>query len=367
MVRYRSPQAETEDVNPRRLQRGAVKRTHLTRWSVGHDELAPGVVGDTHLHPTALEVIREIAAGGPGIGATVTLSTALQAISSGGEAVEWTTVVAGPVSIGFEGLVLPTASLPIPTRAYWRLHLRFDWDTWRLGGTVTVKVDGVTVDSVVGTFGSRFSTVTALGVCEVGQIVRVEVDHDDASAHDMTNARCTLELVELPVSAAEVMLDEFFMDSRVHSMHASHLTYAESAIVLAAGMTYRVTVEGTFTYQTNNPLPNGESGVPIMFLSPGQVQRDSGRDAEVIFAEVPAASYPYHAGAINLEMNTGSGWSHIEPEGGPYPEYEPGHLYTYMVDGEGATLRAATMDDPLTDNNGMLRVRIWSITTGGGI
>ncbi len=47
MPRYRSRQIETESVNPRLLRRGAVTRQHISRWAVGHDELAPGVDGTT--------------------------------------------------------------------------------------------------------------------------------------------------------------------------------------------------------------------------------------------------------------------------------------------------------------------------------
>lgn len=61
MARVRSRTIETETVNPRLLGRGSVKRQHIGQWAVGRDELAPGVVGDTHLHPEAIERIRELA------------------------------------------------------------------------------------------------------------------------------------------------------------------------------------------------------------------------------------------------------------------------------------------------------------------
>lgn len=64
MPRIRSRQVETESINPRMLKRGVVKRSHIDRFAVGRDQIAPGSIDvsrmapqsikEQHLHPDLL-------------------------------------------------------------------------------------------------------------------------------------------------------------------------------------------------------------------------------------------------------------------------------------------------------------------------
>lgn len=140
MARLRSREAETEDVNQRRLRRGAVKRTHLTRWAVGADELAPGVVGDTHLHPSTHETIREVAAAA-GVGQLLVVSATGQSFASGGAYVTADTIVH---QHGFAGVTAAGDSImwPVDYAGGW-VQVEFAWDTYTGGGTIEIEVDGV--------------------------------------------------------------------------------------------------------------------------------------------------------------------------------------------------------------------------------
>lgn len=355
MARYRSREAETEDVNQRRLQRGAVERRHLTRWSVGHDELAPGVVDHTHLDPSVVEIIREVG-GGSGVGQLLVLTATDVDIDDEGY-VTFDTITH---QNGFAGVTAAGDTITWPTSAVGGAIVMFAWATFTGGGTIELEVDGsVPAWGTIATGSAGTEGRGEIGVdIAAGAVVKLKVTHGEVTAQTAT---VTMYLkVEDPAYSTPVpgtLIDTMWVDSRLHSMHASHLTYAESNVVLASGVTYLVTVEGNWTPHAENPLPYGESGVPIMFLSPGQSQRDAAIDADTVFASASAGTYPGHED--NLKMNTGSGWGHVEPVGAPYADRQPGHLYTYTVIGEGAKLLASQSDDPLTDNNGMLKIEIY--------
>lgn len=199
MARHRSREAETEDVNERRLRRGAVKRTHIGRWAIGVDELAPGVVGDTHLGSSAVQVIQRAAAGVTA-GMSVTLSAASQTISTGGEALELTDLVVGPRRAGFDDLTLPASAMTFPVEVVATVHVRYRWDTWRAGGTVQLLRDDVVVDESPVSWGTRFDGVLHAGAVRPGEALSVVVDHGDGSSHDVTDVVVTVKVEGVPVS-----------------------------------------------------------------------------------------------------------------------------------------------------------------------
>lgn len=196
MVRYRSRQAETEDVNPRRLQRGAVKRQHINRWAVGHDEIAPGVIGPTHLGP---QIIGE---GNltPGLlqtlsrGETITVEATFE-VPVDGAVIEWDTIVA---QRGFPDVTVPTTTLEVSKdSAYYDLaEVELSWDDWRRWATVEARVNGTAIRSWTDERGAATVPFTVpLSMRAREDLVSVFVDHGDASPHTVT-ARATLQLID---------------------------------------------------------------------------------------------------------------------------------------------------------------------------
>lgn len=195
MARLRSREAETEDVNPRRLRRGAVKRQHLTRWAVGDQEIAPGVIGETHLGPNIINEthIQPGAAGSLAGGLTITLLGVAQTIAVGGSALVFSEVAAGPRSNGIT-VTPPTTSVVMPATRIVSVVLRFAWSTWRAGGTVSLLRDGVVVDSSPPSWGTRFDGVLHAGLVNEGETLSIEVDHQDASTHDLEDVRAAFKV-----------------------------------------------------------------------------------------------------------------------------------------------------------------------------
>lgn len=180
MARLRSREAETEDVNPRRLQRGAVKRTHLSRWAVGRDELAPGIVGDIHLDPSVHETIREVAAG-TGEGQLLLLSATGDSFASGGDYVTTDTI---EYQHGFAGVTAAGDSILWPTDAVGTIQVEFTWDTYTGGGTVEVEVDGTVPDwGLIGSGASGQTGCKRRGVhISEGAAVKIKVTQSSGSA-----------------------------------------------------------------------------------------------------------------------------------------------------------------------------------------
>lgn len=140
MVRLRSRQSETESVVPRMLRRGAVKRQHISRWAVGERELAPGVVGGTHLHPSTHEVIREIVNdGSSAAGQVLTLAVTGALLASGGDYVAFDTIVD---QTGFAGVTAAGDSWTHPVAAVYVLEYEHTWDGHDRGGRIELEVDG---------------------------------------------------------------------------------------------------------------------------------------------------------------------------------------------------------------------------------
>lgn len=180
MARNRSRDSETEDVNQRRLRRGAIHRQHLSRWAVGKDELAPGIVGDIHLHPTTRETIREIGSGA-GVGQLLVRSVVGQSFASGGD------YVAPDATIyqhGFDEVVSATDVVVWPVDAVGEIQVEFAWDTYEGGGTIEIEVDGAVptwgliAEGSVGQVGCKRRSVH---IAE-GAVVRVKVTQTSGSA-----------------------------------------------------------------------------------------------------------------------------------------------------------------------------------------
>lgn len=138
-----------------------------------------------------------------------------------------------------------------------------------------------------------------------------------------------------------------------------------TATVLTSGRTYLVTVQGTYTLR-NVALTFGSPNPDAMYPTSGgdpRVSTQVGWDAETIFAESIAGTYPHHTVAFEMDLGDGLGLRHIEPVGGPFSAPQSGYYYTYQLVGAGHTLGLQISDSAYTDNYGELQVTVQ--TTGG--
>lgn len=159
-----------------------------------------------------------------------------------------------------------------------------------------------------------------------------------------------------------VALEQFF----VSSLSSTGTT---SSTVLAAGVEYQITVQGTYTVQ-NNALNLGTPNADAMFPTSGgdpRVSTQVGMDAECIFAH-STVDHLTLGHTIVLQTDLGSGFSHIEPIGGPFSTPQPNYLYTYKVVGQGLPVTIKIGDTPgaYNDNYGELRVIIQQLGSAGG-
>lgn len=156
MSRLRSRDAESGDVNARRLARDAVTRESIARWAVGFDELAPGVVGRPHLAaravgeanlaPEAVQVLR-------GDAHLLVMSATSASVADGGGPVTFSTIDA---QHSFATVTEAGDSWVHPITAVYVLGYEHQWDSFKGGGTIELRVDGVTVATLAsGTVGSR--------------------------------------------------------------------------------------------------------------------------------------------------------------------------------------------------------------------
>jgi len=132
--------------------------------------------------------------------------TATQSIGVGGEAIDWDTSHIPPV--GFDGATpLPRSDLPVALVGYYNVHVTLGWASWTGGGSVWVTrerdgaeqtmwppADDPDVWTAIGA--SRFSNTAPAIPCRAGDLIRVYVDAEDASAQDLASATLALYLVE---------------------------------------------------------------------------------------------------------------------------------------------------------------------------
>ncbi|MCP3919934.1 MAG: hypothetical protein GY711_30765 [bacterium] len=161
-----------------------------------------------------------------------------------------------------------------------------------------------------------------------------------------------------PLAFAQgVLVDTFFVES-------SSPSGAAGATSLQSGATYRVVVDGTFSYwdamtwQIGTPCGNPEA-TPIHPSAPtdGLV----GTDPEWTFAAnsqdpLCGGTLPSPGPNVEFDLGVGQGWTTIPTT---TPLYAPGHEYEYSIVGEGAPLRIHVADGVYADNYGQLRVRVF--------
>lgn len=151
-------------------------------------------------------------------------------------------------------------------------------------------------------------------------------------------------------------------------LHSASSTGITSSTVLVAGQTYTFTVQGTYTVE-NNALNIGSPNADAMWPTSDGDPRTStqvGIDPETCFARSSTDSLALgHFSAFRVDL--GSGFSHIEPSGGPYATPQANYLYTYTVVGQGQPISFIIGDSPVWhDNYGALRITLQNPTSAGG-
>ena len=122
---------------------------------------------------------------------------------------------------------------------------------------------------------------------------------------------------------------------------------------------YTVTVTGTVS-DWNAALTKGRPEPDALYPTPSSGRRSTqvGIDAETLFAQPGNFSHTF-GHWTQFQINTGSGWAHVEPAGGPYTTPRAGHAYTYHLTSSGAPLEFRWYDpNAYPDNYGQLRITI---------
>lgn len=133
---------------------------------------------------------------------------------------------------------------------------------------------------------------------------------------------------------------------------------AVSTGALPAGQ-YTVTVTGTVS-DWNAALTKGapEANAQYPTTTSGRRSTQVGLDAETLFAQ--PGNFSHTLGHwTQFQVNTGSGFAHVEPAGGPHTSPAQGHAYTYHLTSTGRPFSFRWNDaGAYTDNYGQFRITI---------
>jgi hypothetical protein len=173
-----------------------------------------------------------------------------------------------------------------------------------------------------------------------------------------------------PAAMADITAPEQLLMDTQHAPNTGFAGPVSTSDILTAGRYYGIQAQGTYSaflpnvWARANTLPRIVCGAPEALPtlpSPGRATALAGQDVEVIFARPWFAPCP-HALPATLaplfQMDTGSGFSHVVPNGGPFTTPQPNHSYTYLVRGQGAIASFRIGDSNTVDNNGILQIAV---------
>jgi len=186
------------------------------------------------------------------------------------------------------------------------------------------------------------------------------------SAQARTAWSTAIAVVVLGVFAATAgaaPLATLFADS-YDAANAGSSAPVSSPFALVTGQHYLVKVRGTFSAWTHwSHRRCGKVEPAPIFASPGRPDTPAGFDAEFQFAH--PAYLPSQcnrsllpARAVVFQFNSGGGWAHPTPVGGPPVKPSHKHKYTYDVVGTGVPISFRIVDWETRDNNGRLKITI---------
>lgn len=137
--------------------------------------------------------------------------------------------------------------------------------------------------------------------------------------------------------------------------------------VLTAGVDYVLVIEGTASIW-NEVLNVGSPETEAMFPGShaGRVSTEVGLDADTLFAH--PSDHPQTIGHnpwVQLSLDGGATFTHVEPVGGPYATPQSGHLYRYTLTGQGHAVQVKLVDVFPSDNYGLLKVTL-QVPSGTG-
>lgn len=140
-----------------------------------------------------------------------------------------------------------------------------------------------------------------------------------------------------------------------------------STPALVPGAVYMISIDGTYSFWAprlwTGALCNASSEPHPIHPSPGVPNGRAGVDPEFVFSAPKGvtsncSANPLHSTA--LQMDTGTGFRHVEPVGGPAARPTAAHKYTYLVKGAGdpAVFRFQVRDGRTSENYGRLRISL---------
>lgn len=283
-----------------------------------------------------------------GQGQMLVLSGTAASVASGGDYLAFGAEV---YRHGFGDFYVDAKTVRWPISVKGSIQVEFAWASYTGGGTVEIEVDGV-----VPAWGRIAASGQGQYLCkrrsvkiDAGSLVKIKMTHTAGSA---LTAEFWVEFsVDGPV-VDDSLIQTVWLDTAVLPNTVT------SSVALKLGGTYRVRVEGNADLDTT--LVN-DTGSPdgVIFPSPGLgASVDAHVDAETWYAKRAANDpnpVPHHYAWFTID--TGSGATHVEPEGGPYSSPRSGHIYYYRITGRGVPVTFAT-NETVALNNGRLRIDI---------
>lgn len=210
-------------------------------------------------------------------GAYIHLSRATaQTIAVGGEAISWDNQDRTPV--GFAAVSLPETDITIVKPGYYDIAVTAGWATHNAGGTVTVIREraGVAVtvwppaaDPGIWTAsdGQIFEGVAHAIPCDIGDILRVLIDHDAAAAKDLASATLAVYLVDRATPANLRYRSVVIADSPLAYWRLGES--AGPAAVDETGNGYDGTYAGTPTFSVSPLISDGDTDTAVGFDTDG--------------------------------------------------------------------------------------------------
>lgn len=139
------------------------------------------------------------------------------------------------------------------------------------------------------------------------------------------------------------------------------------ATTLELGTQYVLVVEGTWSFW-NEALSVGTPEADAQFpgATGGRVSTQVGVDAETWWSFPSDHVHPAgHQENLELSLDGGVTYAHVEPVDGPFAVAPTGHLYRYELTGEGFPLTVKLLDINAADNYGKIRLTL-QVPSGTG-
>lgn len=150
----------------------------------------------------------------------------------------------------------------------------------------------------------------------------------------------------------------------------------KAAAAVPAGQAVFVTLSGTISiwpvaqWRSRGSVC-GAAESETVTPSPGVGNGPAGWDAETVFAVPPGVTFnafgcepaavPFHSTRRSpggIQFDTGNGFAHVEPIGGPFTSPRADHTYTYAIRSAGEPVATRFVDDPVRDNYGVFSVLV---------